>query len=167
MSDSTASSPIASSQAAPDLQQSLRRDWMSVLARAEAAELERLWQALDEPAGHRLLRRPETGLVQLRGRIGGDGAPFNVGEAPVTRCSLVVEGERVGHAYVLGRDLRHAELAALLDALLQDPARRPRLLEAVIEPLRTTQAARRRARRRAAETTRVDFFTLVRGEASK
>lgn len=142
-----------------------RRDWMGVLARAEGDGLARLWEAAGEVVAHRPLRRPETGLVQLRGRIGGSGSPFNLGEATVTRCSVLAEGERVGHAYVLGRDRRHAELAALIDALLQDPARRARLLEAVVEPLRAAEQERRRARRRAAETTRVDFFTLVRGEA--
>lgn len=161
MSETTASS------SGDQAEQDLRRDWMGVLARAEAGELARLWAALDLPVAHRPLRRPETGLVQLRGRIGGSGAPFNLGEAPMTRCSLLVEGERIGHGYVLGRDPRHAELAALLDGLLQDPARRPQLLGAVVEPLRSAQRSRRRARRRAAETTRVDFFTLVRGEAEK
>lgn len=151
----------------PDGPPAERRDWMGVLARAEGAELARLWAAEGEAVPHRALRRPETGLVQLRGRVGGSGAPFNLGEATVTRCTVLVEGERVGHAYVMGRDQRHAELAALLDALLQDPERRPRLLRAVVEPLRSAEQARRRARRRAAETTRVDFFTLVRGEATK
>ena len=166
MPESIASSAsrAAASNGAPSREQ--RRDWMSVLAQADVAELRRLWEALGESAPHRMLRRPEVGLVQLRGRIGGSGAPFNLGEAPVTRCSLVVEGERIGHAYVLGRDPRHAETAALLDALLQDPARRPRLVEAVVEPLRSARQARAAARRRDAESTRVDFFTLVRGEAS-
>lgn len=144
-----------------------RRDWMGLLSRADGGALAQLWESLGEAVSYRPLRRPETGLVQLRGRIGGDGAPFNFGEAPVTRCSLLVEGEQVGHAYVLGRDVRHAEIAALVDALLQDPERRPRLTEQVLEPLRAAEEARRRARRRAAETTRVDFFTMVRGEASK
>ncbi len=166
MTESQASSarPATGPAQAPD--QAARRDWMSVLAQADAAELNRLWEALGERVAHRPLRRPEVGLVQLRGRIGGSGAPFNLGEAPVTRCSLIVEGERIGHAYVLGRAPAHAETAALLDGLLQDPARRPRLLEAVIEPLRAARRARAEARRRDAESTRVDFFTLVRGEAS-
>ena len=144
-----------------------RQDWIGVLARATPDEVAGLWEAAGESPAYRTLRRPEIGLVALRGRIGGSGAPFNLGEAPVTRCSVVVEGERVGHAYVLGRDARQAELAALLDALLQDPARRPQLMERVVEPLRRAEQARRNDRREAAETTRVDFFTMVRGEATK
>ena len=59
-----------------------------------------------------------------RGRPGGDGAPFNLGEMTVTRCTVRLEDGTVGHAYVAGRDMRQAELAAVLDAVLQGPARR-------------------------------------------
>lgn len=152
--------------AAAGTPQAERSAWMGLLARAEGRELERLWEQCRLAVDYRALRRAETGLVQLRGRIGGTGERFNAGEAPVTRCSVLLEGERVGHAHVLGRSARHAELAALLDALLQDPARRAGLEQAVLEPLRTAERARRRARRRRSETTRVDFFTLVRGEDS-
>src|SRR5215510_7437373 len=103
-----------------------RRRWMSVLAQARPEELESRWREVTAPP-HRLLRRPETGLVMVRGRAGGTGARFNVGEVTVTRCAVELEGGAVGVAYVRGRDHRHAELAALLDALLQDPDRRPGL----------------------------------------
>jgi alpha-D-ribose 1-methylphosphonate 5-triphosphate synthase subunit PhnG len=69
-----------------------------------------------------------------------------------------------GHGYVGGTDKRHAELAAVVDALMQDPARRDTVERAVVGPL---EAARAEARRReAAKTaaTKVEFFTLVRGE---
>ena len=51
-----------------------RRRWMAVLARATANELA---TAADGrlPAFTRL-RGPEIGLVMLRGRAGGTGAPF-------------------------------------------------------------------------------------------
>ncbi|MDO9707838.1 phosphonate C-P lyase system protein PhnG [Paracraurococcus lichenis] len=138
-----------------------RKRWMGVLARAGAPEiLARLAEAPPLPA-HRRLRGPETGLVMTRGRQGGDGAPFNLGEMTVTRCSVALENGAVGHAYVAGRDARQAELAALLDAALQDPARQAALMDAVIEPLAAAQAARAARDAARAAATRVQFFTMA------
>src|SRR5262245_35978745 len=141
-----------------------RRRWMSVLALASAAELEAHWQAMGERPRHRVLRRPETGLVMVRGRAGGTGMRFNVGEATVTRCAVELPQGTVGVAYVRGRDHRHAELAALLDALLQDPARRDELERSVIAPLADAHATRRRAAAERVAPTKVEFFTMVRGD---
>ena len=69
--------------------------------------------------GYTFVRKPEVGLVMVRGRAGGTGMQFNVGELPVARCSVRLDDGTVGHAYVGGRSLRHAEIAAVLDALLQ------------------------------------------------
>jgi len=138
-----------------------RRRWMGVLARASAAEIaERLGQAPPLPP-HQRLRGPETGLAMVRGRQGGDGAPFNLGEMTVTRCSVRLADGLVGHAYVAGRDKQQAEWAAVLDAALQNPALRPALLEAVIEPLATAQAERAQRDARKAAATRVQFFTMA------
>ncbi|MGH7303942.1 MAG: phosphonate C-P lyase system protein PhnG [Candidatus Rokuibacteriota bacterium] len=141
-----------------------RRRWMSVLAQASPDELERCWREAPAPPRHRVLRRPETGLVMARGRAGGTGVRFNVGEVTVTRCAVELEGGAVGVAYVRGRDRRHAELAAVLDALLQDPARHNALEQAVVAPLAAAQAARRRAAAERVEPSRVEFFTMVRGD---
>jgi alpha-D-ribose 1-methylphosphonate 5-triphosphate synthase subunit PhnG len=141
----------------PDRPEAERRRWMAVLARAGADAL-RPHRAGLPP--HSRLRGPEIGLVMLRGRMGGDGAPFNLTEATVTRCTVEMAG-RLGHATVLGRDLEQAELAAALDAALQDPALRPALLESVIAPLATAQAERRARDARRAEATRVQFFTMA------
>ncbi len=140
--------------------QAARQHWLGVLARAPREDLERHADALDLPA-FTWLRRPETGMVMLRGRAGGTGQPFNLGEATVTRCA-VRAGNAVGTAHVLGRDGRRAELVARLDAALQDPARQAALINAVIAPLEQAQRARREAASRAAATTKVEFFTLVR-----
>jgi alpha-D-ribose 1-methylphosphonate 5-triphosphate synthase subunit PhnG len=141
-----------------------RRRWMSVLAQASPAELEARWREVEAPPRHRMLRRPETGLVMVRGRAGGTGARFNVGEVTVTRCAVELEGGAVGVAYVRGRDPRHAELAAVLDALLQDPARCASLEPAVVAPLAAAQAARRRAAAERVAPSKVEFFTMVRGD---
>ncbi len=137
-----------------------RRRWMAVLARASSAELRA--HMADAPAlpGHTRLRGPEIGLVMLRGRMGGDGAPFNLNEATATRCTVEMYG-RMGHATVLGRDTAQAELAAALDAALQSDTLRPALLAGVIEPLAAAQAEARARTARRAEATRVQFFTMA------
>jgi len=141
-----------------------RRRWMSVLAQATGAEIERAWQALPERPEYRVVRRPEVGLVMVRGRAGGSGAPFNLGEMTVTRCTVDLPSGMAGHGYVAGRNARHAELAAVFDALLQDPVLTTRLEEAVIAPLEAGQRERRRQMAARSAPTRVEFFTLVRGD---
>lgn len=141
-----------------------RRTWMSVLALASEQELE---DALRRVAGrppHRVLRPPEIGLAMVRARAGGTGTRFNLGEITVTRCTVELPDGTVGHAYVGGRRRRHAELAAVLDALLQQPDRREALETDVIAPLARGQAERRRAVVARSAPTRVEFFTLVRGD---
>ena len=138
-----------------------RQRWMAVLARADAEAIEaRLGDAPPLPP-HALLRGPDTGLVMVRGRAGGDGAPFNLGEMTVTRCAVRGENGVVGHGYRAGRDRRAAELSAALDATLQDPARRAALLDAVVEPLAAEQDAERASVARRAAATRVRFFTMA------
>lgn len=132
---------------------------MAVLARATADELAAAAEGR-LPAFIRL-RGPEVGLVMLRGRAGGTGASFNLGEATVARCTVRTADGWVGHAHCLGRDLRQAELAAALDAALQDPALTLELDAAVIQPLATAQAARRETLSRRAAATQVQFYTLA------
>jgi len=141
-----------------------RRRWMAILAQASPEELERRWQDVPAQPPCRMLRPPETGLVMVRGRAGGTGMRFNVGEMTVTRCALELDGGAVGVAYVRGRSRRHAELAAMLDALLQDPARRDDLERTVVVPLAAAQTARRRAAAQRVAPSRVEFFTMVRGD---
>jgi alpha-D-ribose 1-methylphosphonate 5-triphosphate synthase subunit PhnG len=96
----------------------------------------------------------------VRGRAGGDGDAFNLGEMTVTRCALRL-GAHVGHAYIAGRDHAKARLAALLDAALQDSALHAACMQAVVEPLAATQQEARAAEARKAAATRVDFFTMA------
>src|SRR4029077_6676311 len=98
-----------------------RRRWMSILAQAGSEELERAWSELSDRPRYRVLRGPEIGLVMVRGRAGGTGARFTLGELTVARCTVELDDGTIGHAYVRGRHLRHAELAAALDAMLQTP----------------------------------------------
>jgi alpha-D-ribose 1-methylphosphonate 5-triphosphate synthase subunit PhnG len=136
-----------------------RQAWMAVLARAPGTELERLSQGMLPP--YTRLRGPEIGLVMLQGRAGGAGQPFNAGEATVARCAIRTENGIVGHAYCLGRDLQAAELAAALDAALQDPARHDDIHQAVIQPLAKAQHEARAEVARRAAATQVQFFTMA------
>lgn len=144
----------------PAAETDARRRWMGLLARAPGPAIETLAADLSLPVFTRI-RGPETGLVMLRGRAGGDGAAFNLGEMTTTRCTIRTADGQVGHAYVAGRDARQAELAALLDALLQDPDRHETVMAAVIEPLAEAEAARHALRARRAAATRVEFLAMA------
>lgn len=146
-----------------DPMQARRKAAMAVLAHSDAAEISDHLAALAVPE-HGDLREPENGLVMLRGRIGGDGAPFNLGEATVSRAAVRLATGEVGFGYTLGRSSEKARMMALCDAMVQSE-RFADLVEAkVIAPLRAAMIDKRN--RKAAETaaTRVDFYTLVRGE---
>lgn len=137
---------------------------MSVLAMASIDKLADCWRDLNLDPAFTLVRPPQTGIVGLRGRIGGGGDAFNFGEATITRATVKLECGAVGHSYALGRDHTKAKLAAIIDALCADEEHATLIDAAIIEPLRADIAAR--DTRRAAETaaTKVDFFTMVRGD---
>ena len=138
-----------------------RRAVMALAAKATAYELKAVRELA--PKGVVDLRTPETGLVMLRGRIGGSGAPFNLGEATVARAAVRLPSGATGFGHVLGRDRTKARDAALLDALWVEGENRERLEREILGPIagRIARDETRRAREVAA--TRVDFFTLVRG----
>lgn len=143
---------------------SRRQDWMKVLACAQWADLSSLARDAELPEDFQILRHPEPGLVMIRARMGGTGKPFNTGEATVVRCTVRNGNGVTGHAYVMGRNGDHALCAARLDAALQEPEHNGRLMERIVEPLRQRADERRRTRQRKVAATKVDFFTLVRGE---
>jgi len=138
-----------------------RADWMGLLARAEPSRVI-AWFGESLPE-HRLLRGPEVGLVMVQGRTGGTGTPFNLGEMTVTRCSVELATGAVGHAVIQGRSKDHARAAALLDALLQGKDA-PQIKATLLADLRQSEADRRTTRAAKAAATRVEFFTLQRGE---
>lgn len=129
-----------------------RKRALDVLALAPAKALAERWESFADKPAHQRIRGPETGLVMVRGRAGGGGAPFNLGEASVSRASVRIATGEIGHGYCLGRDLSKAEAIAIIDALRQ---REPGRVDAeIIVPLEAAIAA----------ATRVDFFTMVRGD---
>jgi alpha-D-ribose 1-methylphosphonate 5-triphosphate synthase subunit PhnG len=136
---------------------------MAVLARAGADEISARLAACPALPSWRVLRGPESGLVMVRGRAGGGGAPFNLGEMTVTRCTVRTDcgpDGFTGHAYVAGRDARQAELAAAVDALLQDASLRAVVMSKVIEPLTAAQQTRHADIAAKAAATKVQFFAL-------
>lgn len=145
-----------------DRETQARRAVMALCADASRADLDAAVTALDVP-GAEDLRPPETGLVMATGRIGGDGRPFNLGEVSVTRAAIRLADGATGFSYHLGRDRAKARLAAILDALWQDPDRRSTVESALTPVAGRADAARKAAARRTA-ATRVDFLTLARGE---
>jgi len=153
----------STSRSAADLQHK-RREAMAVLASSEAGEIARHLGSVGLLPSHQELRPAESGLVMLRGRIGGDGAPFNLGEATVTRAAVRLETGEVGFGYVLGRDLAKARSVALCDALVQSPAYRDVVERDVLAPIRSRRNAARELKAQQVAATKVEFFTLVRGE---
>jgi alpha-D-ribose 1-methylphosphonate 5-triphosphate synthase subunit PhnG len=143
--------------------QARRKAAMAVLAHSDATEISGRLASLAVPE-HQDLRGGENGLVMLRGRIGGDGAPFNLGEATVSRAAVRLATGEIGFGYTLGRDGAKARMIALCDAMVQSEQFADEVETKVIAPLRAAMVAMRN--RNAAETaaTRVDFYTLVRGE---
>lgn len=141
-----------------------RSSWLGVLSRSRSEELVTLAATTAEGLAFEWLRHPDVGLVMVRGRAGGTGAVFNLGEMTVTRCALRLADGTVGHGYAQGRDKRHAELAALIDALLQQDDNHDRVFDAVIAPLAALEQERRSEASRKAAATKVDFFTMARGD---
>jgi alpha-D-ribose 1-methylphosphonate 5-triphosphate synthase subunit PhnG len=140
-----------------------RKGWLSLLAKSPAADVAKLWAAMKIDPVHTVLRAPEIGGVMVRGRAGAIGAAFNLGEMTVTRASVKLTDGTVGHGYVQGRDKDHALLAALADALMQTDA--ASTVEAgLLVPLAECLGAKKTVRAAKAAATKVDFFTIVRGE---
>jgi len=150
-----------------DLSAARRRAAISTVAIAGASAAGEAFSALQETPRFTAIRPPETGLVMVRGKMGGSGAPFNLGEMTVTRAAIRLDSGEVGVGYVGGRDKRHAELAALADAMAQSARWGPVLEDNVIAPLQAVRAEMRDSRSRKAAATKVEFFTMVRTRQEK
>ena len=140
-----------------------RQTWMAILAKSSVVDLEQQVKTLGEIPKYTFLRNSEIGLAMVRGRAGGTGEAFNLGEMTVTRCVIKMQDIQ-GFGYVGGRSKRHAELAAVCDGLLQQNEWRDRVQELVIQPLHTKLTARQEKQQRQTEATKVEFFTMLRGE---
>src|ERR1700754_520771 len=119
-----------------------RKAAMTVLAHSDSAGIAKCLGAIDVPA-HEALREPENGLVMVRGRIGGDGAPFNLGEATISRAAVRLTTGEIGFGYALGRDLQKARMIALCDAMMQSHGLADAVEANVLTPLRAAMATKR------------------------
>lgn len=140
-----------------------RKAWMGLLAKAPAGRVSTLLDLAISRPGFTWLRAPEIGSTMVRARAGATGAPFNLGEMTITRCALTLGTGEVGHAYIQGRNKADAEAAALVDALMQTPAA-AQMQKGVLSPLSKEAQDRRKTRAAKAAATKVDFFTMVRGD---
>jgi alpha-D-ribose 1-methylphosphonate 5-triphosphate synthase subunit PhnG len=145
-------------------EETTRQEWMAALALAPDARLREAWDGLTAQPRYKVVRGPETGLVMVRARTGNSGERFNLGEMSVTRCTVALDHGVMGHAFIGGLCHEHARLAAVFDALLQLPEQGEDLRRTLIEPLRRQRQACLARRRVEVRPSRVDFFTLVRGE---
>ena len=156
----------------PDLSsQQTRQHWMAILANAPLQSIERTVSCCDPLPSYHYLRVPEIGLTMVRGRTGGTGQPFNLGEITLTRCVVQLDETDKhrainGFGYVAGRSPRHAELAAMCDALLQHPAWRQIIYRQVVAPLAVEAQQRQAKATRQTDATQVNFLTMLRGEVS-
>lgn len=144
---------------------SLRQSLMKACASATEGELAEIVARFDAGADAVDVRKPETGMVMIRGRMGGDGAAFNAGEATVTRAVVRLAcGGALGFSYLLGRSTKRARLAAIIDALGQSDAHVGNLKAEFLLPVMRRRTGERAERRAETAATRVNFFTMVRGE---
>lgn len=142
-----------------------RQRWMATLAHSQPDDLNPLWDAMHFPhVEWKNIRSAETGLTQIQARAGARGQRFFLGDATLTRAVIQLECGTYGYSYLLGRDKLHAERCALIDALLQKREHTPHLLENLINPLAALQQERHQQRAQEIAASRVDFFTLVRGD---
>ena len=141
-----------------------RKSWMSLLATSNQSDLLNLWEQKKIKVNYVWLRTPEIGSIMAQGRMGVTGDKFNIGEVTITRCSLKLNCGTIGHSYVQGRSKKKAEISALCDALMQTKMSKE-INKNIIIPLEKIKKDNKDKILSKAEATKVDFFTLVRGES--
>ena len=137
---------------------------MSLLATSSQSDLLNLWEQKKIKVNYVWLRTPEIGSIMAQGRMGVTGDKFNIGEVTITRCSLKLNCGTIGHSYVQGRSKKKAEISALCDALMQTKMSKE-INKNIIIPLEKIKKDNKDKILSKAEATKVDFFTLVRGES--
>lgn len=141
-----------------------RQNWLSVLAHSEPTTLATLWSQQNLQPNYTLLRAPQTGLAQVQGRMGATGNAYNIGDVTLTRAVVKLASNEIGVGYIAGRNKDHCLRVALVDALLQHKDFFQVLYDNVIKPLRQQRQQATQQHEAATNQSKVDFFTLVRGE---
>ena len=140
-----------------------RSKWMSILSKSSDKSLANLFQSTEIYSAYKILKKPEIGSVMVRGKIGGTGELFNVGEVTITRCSILLNTGKMGFSYIQGRNKKKAITAAICDALMQTHLS-PQIRNKILIPLIKEEELRKKNIAKKAKATKVDFFTLVRGD---
>ena len=140
-----------------------RANWLGLMAKSPAKILDECWQKADLSPEFEVIRSPEIGSVMVRGRMGGTGDAFNLGEMTVTRASVKLSCGTVGHGYIMGRSKKTATRVALCDALLQTGDKQ-KIKDNIIQPLLSLKKENDQRISAKAAATKVDFFMLVRGQ---
>ncbi|MGB0246619.1 MAG: phosphonate C-P lyase system protein PhnG [Paracoccaceae bacterium] len=141
-----------------------RKNWLSILAKVKTKDLDECWRKVKNLPDYKLLRAPEIGGAMVQGRLGATGDSFNLGEMTVTRCSVQLETGEIGHGYIQGREKEAAKKVAVLDAIMQG-TRRHEVESLVIVPLTRLYHQEKEASSKKAAATKVEFFTMARGES--
>ena len=141
-----------------------RKNWIGLLNNADPDDLEEVRKNMDGLIDYTYIVKPETGMIMVQAKADGSKARFNLGEVSVSRCVLKIKNQYLGASWVIGSNLKHAELAALFDGLLQDPEYNKKLNSILVKTLKEKQKARDEILARDAADTKVEFFTLKRGE---
>lgn len=130
---------------------------LSVLARADAARLTALAEALLPQLGEVEVVQSRTGLVMLPMRDTVRGTDFHLGEVLVSQAHLRAAGTE-GYGMIVGRDLTRAMAMAVVDAVAS-LGQTPEIHDFLQAEYRAqTQADARRLRE--VEATRVDMETF-------
>ena len=139
-----------------------RQAWLRLFALSSDQELENIVRISGLESRCSVIAEPEVGIVTVRSRISGNGAKFNIGDACVTKCEVLLDQQTKGYATVLGGRARRAKLVAILDAAMAAQIGEP--LFTMVQQLAEAQVLRVAHRRFKAAETKVDFFTMVRGD---
>lgn len=141
-----------------------RQQWLATLAHSRSEDLLRFWQQLEIDPECEVIRQPEVGLTRLQGRMGGTGDAFNFADTTITRAVIRLADGTLGYGFIQGRDKHKAMLVAIADALLQQTEFHLRLQTHLIQPLAELQQLAKANTAKEMASSKVDFFTLVRGE---
>lgn len=141
-----------------------RQKNLSILAKAPLNIMLEYWQAINVDATFKFLKKPEVGMAMVRAQAGSGGENFNMGEMSMTRCVVRLDSDEVGYGYVAGRSKKKSELVALIDACWQKKSLKNIIEEKIIEPLYHIQASKEKIISENTESSKVNFFTMVRGE---
>jgi alpha-D-ribose 1-methylphosphonate 5-triphosphate synthase subunit PhnG len=146
------------------IMQNDRKKLLSVLAKSSKNHIVDQWKSLNISTDYKFLKKPEIGMVMVRARAAGHGENFNMGEMTVTRCVVQLDSNEIGYGYTAGREKEKSKLIAIIDALFQKEAFRDVISSNILQPLIVLQEKKETHNKIKTDTSKVNFFTMVRGD---